>query len=148
MMKTGQRFTAAEFRNNPALLKQARLSTSAKSQNKNEESEKKRSKYGAKKVTIDGIVFDSKLEGKRYTVLKILEKSGEISDLELQVKYDLSFNGVHICNYYADFVYQENGKKVVEDAKGMRTKEYNLKKKMMKAVHGIDIFESNIKHTK
>ncbi|WP_425263805.1 DUF1064 domain-containing protein [Vibrio owensii] len=146
-----QRMTAAEFRSNPKLLKSARMATSGKQKKTTDSAEKPkktRGKYNAQKTEIDGIVFDSKLEGNRYSTLKVLEMAGEISDLRLQVEYPLSINEVLICKYYADFVYFQNGEEVVEDAKGMRTKEYILKRKMMKAIYGIDIFESNIKHAK
>lgn len=144
------RMTAAEFRSNPKLLQAARMATSGKNAKSKEAKEKTktRGKYNAQKTEVDGIVFDSKLEAQRYSTLKILEKAGEISNLRMQVEYPLEVNGMLICKYYADFVYIQGEKEIVEDAKGMRTKEYILKRKMMKAIFGIDIFESNIKHTK
>lgn len=103
----------------------------------------KRSKYGNKKIEIDGHVFDSKREADRYAELKILERAREISDLKIQKSYDLFVNGLKISRYVADFFYIDNrtGTKVVEDAKGYLTREYVMKKKLMKAVHGIDIVE-------
>lgn len=97
----------------------------------------KQSKYKNKKVTINGIKFDSELEGNHYKTL-LLERSGEIKDLRLQVKFELqpSFNknGKHYraINYIADFVYYDVSKEktVVEDTKGYRTEVYKLKKKM------------------
>lgn len=109
---------------------------------KEEEKGKRNGKYNAKKTTVDGIVFDSAWEAKRYSTLKVLEKSGDIQDLELQVAFVLEVNGVKVCTYKADFVYQQNGAQVVEDAKGVKTPEYNLKKKLMKAIHGIEIKET------
>lgn len=103
---------------------------------------KRHGKYNAKKVVIDGIEFDSTWEGKRYSQIKILEKSGEVKDLKLQVPFRLEVNDSLICTYIADFVYLEDGKQVVEDAKGVKTPEYLLKKKLMKAIHGIEIRES------
>ena len=102
----------------------------------------RRSKFNAKKVTIDGIEFDSTFEGERYSILKMLEKGKAIRDLELQVKFPIIINDILICNYIADFVYYENGKRIVEDAKGVKTPEYRLKKKLMKAVNNIDILET------
>jgi hypothetical protein len=101
----------------------------------------KRSKYGAKKTEIDGIRFDSKLEAKRYSILKIARDAGHLT-FEMQVRYDLHVNGDHICFYKADFVVTyPAGRVVVEDCKGVKTPVYKLKKKMMKAIHGIEIVE-------
>ena len=96
------------------------------------------SKYGSKKVVIDGITFDSKREGNRYVELKLLERCGKIKDLKLQPKFELqpSFkkNGrtIRAITYVADFTYfdLETMRNVVEDVKGFKTKEYILKKKM------------------
>ena len=101
-----------------------------------------RTKYNAKKVTIDGIIFDSKAEAKRYKVLKILERAGEIQNLELQPRYDLIINEIKVGFYKADFRYTEKGKLIIEDVKGMKTPIYNNKKKMIKAIYGIDILET------
>lgn len=101
----------------------------------------KRSKYGAKRQTVDGIGFDSKREASRYADLKLLLKAECISELKLHPWFDLFVNGVKICSYEADFSYLRDGKLVVEDAKGVRTKEYVIKKKLMEAVHGIKIQE-------
>lgn len=108
----------------------------------------KRSKYGAKKTVVDGITFDSQAEATRYSVLKIVQASGLITDLRLQVPYQITVNGKKVCRYVADFVYSENGKEVVEDVKGMKTPVYNLKKKLMEAVFGVVIFESGLKKKK
>jgi hypothetical protein len=102
-----------------------------------------RNKYGAIKTTVDGIKFDSKKEAARYGVLKLCEKAGSISNLSLQPKFDLIVNGTKIGFYKADFKYNNlNGKEVIEDVKGMKTPVYNLKKKLIKAIYGIDIFET------
>ena len=119
-------------------------------------------KYGNKKITFDGITFDSRKEYNRYRELLLLEKAGAIQDLQLQVKFELipaqyeiveryGKNGQRLkdgrkciekeCAYIADFVYFENGVKVVEDTKGMRTKEYIIKRKLMLYIHGIKIRE-------
>lgn len=114
----------------------------------------KKAKYNNQETIVDGITFPSKHEAHRYGILKIRESIGEISDLQLQVKYPLRVTG-YIVNgeivlvkrppieeYIADFVYMENGIKVVEDAKGMKTREYKRKKELMKLVYEITIKES------
>lgn len=103
-----------------------------------------KNKFRAIKTEIDGIVFDSKKESKTYLELKILEKAKLIKNIQLQVPYLIEINGMKICKYVADFVYIDckTGKTVVHDAKGMKTPVYNIKKKLMKAVLGIDILES------
>lgn len=121
-------------------------------------------KYNNKKITIDGIKFDSKKEATRYKELKILEKAGIIHDLKRQVKYVLipaqygRTDEVYIkgnnkgkpkkgqliereCAYYADFVYVQDGETIVEDTKGMRTPEYIIKRKLMLYIHKIKIKE-------
>lgn len=100
-------------------------------------------KYGNKKTVVDGVTFSSKREAARYGVLKLLERNGEIRALELQPPYRLEVNGTLVCKYVADFRYVDlrTGETVVEDAKGFKTREYNLKKKLVKAVHGIEIRE-------
>lgn len=86
--------------------------------------------------TYDGIVFDSKKEMKRYLVLKLLEKNGEIQNLELQPVIELqeSFRykgkAIRAIQYKADFKYNEGVLTVIEDVKGMKTKEYIIKKKL------------------
>src|SRR5438128_101973 len=77
-----------------------------------------RSKYGNKRTEVGDLKFDSKKEATRYKHLKILEDSGYIKDLRLQVPYPILVNTVKICDYIADFVYYENGMLIVEDAKG------------------------------
>lgn len=105
-------------------------------------------KYGNRKVTRDGITFDSIRECQRYFELKLMQRAGVISDLRLQVPYELipaqRIDGKVVeraVNYIADFVYTENGETIVEDAKGCRTKEYILKRKLMLWRHGIQIRE-------
>jgi hypothetical protein len=121
-------------------------------------------KYHNKKITIDGVTSDSKKEARRFQELKILEKAGQISKLERQVKFTLipaqrepDIIGARggrkpgklierECAYFADFAYiekQENGEKVVvvEDTKGMKTPEYIIKRKLMLYRFGIRIRE-------
>lgn len=100
-------------------------------------------KFGAQSVVIDGERFDSRWEGERWNQLRLAVRAGLITDLRRQVSYELAVNGVKICSYRADFVYRdETGKEVVEDAKGHRTREYLIKKALMRAIHGIEIFET------
>lgn len=101
-----------------------------------------RAKYRNKKTTINGKTFDSKLEASRYVQLVRLQEGGVISNLKCQVRFALEINNSLICHYIADFTYRDaEFKEVVEDAKGVRTKDYVLKKKLMRAIHGIDIKE-------
>ena len=109
----------------------------------------KMNKYRSQKVTINGEAFDSKREAARYQVLLMLQRTGVISDLQRQVKYVLipaqRINGKVVereCAYKADFVYTQDGVAVVEDAKGMRTKDYIIKRKLMLEKYGIRIFET------
>ena len=94
------------------------------------------SKYKNKKVQIDMYVFDSIAESRRYKELALLEKAGEIENLQLQPKFLLqdSFkkNGktYRKIEYIADFMYEEKGKVIVEDVKGMETKEFKIKRKL------------------
>jgi hypothetical protein len=100
-------------------------------------------KYHAIRTEVDGIVFPSRKEARRYQELQLAEKAGVISGLERQVKYPLTINGVKVADYICDFRYRERGVGVVvEDTKGMRTPVYRLKKKIMKALYDIDILET------
>lgn len=119
-------------------------------------------KYYNKKCTVNGIIFDSRKEARRYQELLLLQRAGVIKSLQRQVKYVLipaqyeSFerygkNGQELtpgkkliereCAYVADFVYVEDGKTVIEDTKGMKTKDYIIKRKLMLYTHGIRIRE-------
>jgi Protein of unknown function (DUF1064) len=91
---------------------------------------------------VDG--FDSKREAQRAADLELLQKIGEISNLEFQVRYEIvpKQEGEKPAHYVADFRYQDKaGNLVIEDAKGHRTREYILKRKLMLWVHGIRIVE-------
>jgi len=100
----------------------------------------RRNKYGVspkKERTYNGIVFDSKAEMRRYKELELLEKAGKIRDLQLQESWVLqepfTYQGkkYRAIHYIADFsYYDENGNYVVEDVKGRKTKEYQIKKKL------------------
>ena len=99
-------------------------------------------KYKNRKTKVDNIVFASAKESRRYLELKLLQKAGEISDLRLQTRLPIVVNGKKVCDYLCDFSYMENGKFVFEDVKGVRTALYQLKKKLVKAVHNIDLLET------
>ena len=123
----------------------------------------KGSKYHAQKIEIDGEVFDSRKEARRWRELCLMEKAGEIRGLQRQVKYliipearEPDTKGprggtrrgrlIESAVYYvADFVYIERDnpdETVVEDVKGFRTKEYILKRKLMLFRYGIRIRET------
>lgn len=107
---------------------------------------KKKSKYNNKKVKLeDGTTFDSKDEYIRWKTLCILQDKGFIQNLDRQVDFDLlpAFKGVQrAMKYVADFTYTENGKLVVEDAKGFKTEGYKIKKKLMYYFHRVIIKET------
>lgn len=119
-------------------------------------------KYKNKKVTVNGITFDSHKEARRYGELRLLERSGAITNLARQVEYELipvqkqtteytdkkgktrhkTVVLERAVKYIADFVYfNKNGDIVVEDAKGVRTKEYVIKRKLMLYMYGIKVSE-------
>ena len=93
--------------------------------------------------------FDSQKEFNRYAELALMQRAGKISDLQRQVRFELIpaqyKDGKCIyrsCTYVADFVYMENGEKVVEDSKGFKTPEYIIKKKLMFQRYGILVKET------
>lgn len=122
-------------------------------------------KYHSRKITRDGLTFDSAKEYRRYKELQALAAAGVITDLQRQVRYVLipaqreastetftrgprkgqSKPGRLLekeCAYIADFSYKtRNGAEVVEDTKGMRTKDYVIKRKLMLYLRGIRIME-------
>ena len=101
-------------------------------------------KYRAIKTTIDGVTFASRREAEYCQGLKCLERNDEIRDLKFQVPFELTVNGFKICKYIADATFYEvsDGSFHVIDVKGFITKEYRLKKKLMKAIFNIDIEET------
>ena len=99
-------------------------------------------KYNAVRTKLDGYTFASKREAVRYGELKLALQAKAISDLNLQVPYSIEIGGKHICKYIADFVYTENGQRVVEDCKGFRTDVYKLKKKLVEATYNVTIRET------
>lgn len=107
-------------------------------------------KYHAKKIFADGQSFDSRKEYRRWCELKLVERAGEIGNLQRQVRFHLlpaqydERTGKCIeraVDYIADFVYETDGFLVVEDVKGLKTRDYVLKRKMMLYMHGIRIQE-------
>lgn len=104
----------------------------------------KRPKYNNKKTQVGSLTFDSKAEADAYILLKMAEERGAISDLKTkcpECRFKLHVNGILVATYVADFVYTDNGERVVADKKGYRTDVYKLKKKLMKAILGIEILE-------
>lgn len=104
-------------------------------------------KFNAKKITIDGHVFDSLKEGRRYQELKLLERCKKIHSLVLQPRYDIIMNGTRVAFYKADFKYfdvDDNCEKT-EDVKGLKKgaayQLFKLKKKLVEACYGIEIIE-------
>ena len=107
-------------------------------------------KYRNKPTFVDGIRFASKKEARRYQELKLLEKAGEISDLELQPRFEFPINGEPLkyssgrkVTYFADFsyleLYSKTTQNTIEDTKGFVTPVFKLKAALMKAVHGITV---------
>lgn len=96
----------------------------------------RRNKHGNKKVFYDGIMFASKLECHRYQELKLLEKAKMIEDLRLQVRLEIvpKQKGERNVAYVADFMYFDKtaNKCIIEDAKGYKTKDYVIKRKLVK----------------
>lgn len=109
--------------------------------------DKPRSKYGNRKTEVDGVVFDSKAEADRWLELKLLHRAGRISCLIRQPEFPITVNGCTVARYIADFEYRDlDGKRIVEDLKGgakggTRTAVYRLKRKLVAAIHGIEITE-------
>ena len=106
----------------------------------------KKSKCRNIKNVLDGYKFDSLKEARRYSELKLLQRAGEITDLEVQPSFELKVNHTLICKYIADFSYY-NGigvpYLVVEDVKGRKSggpwAHFRIKAKLMDAIHGIDV---------
>lgn len=97
-----------------------------------------KNKFHAQKTTVNGVVYDSKKEAKRAVELQYLEKIGQIQDLRQQVEFVLQDGFVNnegkkirAIVYVGDFCYTQDGVKIIEDAKGFRTKEYSIKKKLL-----------------
>ena len=104
----------------------------------------KQNKYHNEKTKVGNITFDSKHEADRYFSLRLLERAGQIKNLQRQVKYEIVPKSEYgrALYYVADFVYEENGNTTVEDAKGVRTDVYRLKKRLLAERYGIIIKET------
>ena len=104
------------------------------------------SKYHNRRVTVDGISFQSVKEASRWQELRMLERAGEITGLVRQQKIELipKTKLYRACYYVCDFIYfdKRENKTIYEDVKGVRTKEYLLKRKLMYWRHGIEIKET------
>lgn len=100
-------------------------------------------KYHNQPCWVDGHWFASKKEANRYGDLKVLLLAKKIKDLQLQPRFTLRVNEVVVCVYVGDFSYtvRKTGQQVLEDVKGVRTQVYNIKKRLLEAVHGIQITE-------
>jgi hypothetical protein len=94
-------------------------------------------------TVLDGARFASKREARRYRELQLLATAGHIGGIELQPAYSVEVAGRHVCTYLADFRYVDlvSGELVVEDAKGLKTPVYRLKKKLVEALYPIVIRE-------
>ena len=100
-------------------------------------------KYGNQKTIVDGIEFDSILEAARYRQLRLMEKADIISDLKLQVEFQIIQGWVNPDTgekikgtmYIADFMYcdKEQNKVIVEDTKGMETESFKIKWKLVQS---------------
>jgi hypothetical protein len=91
---------------------------------------------------MEGIRFASRKEAKKYKELSLMVKAGMLVRVDRQVRYPLIVNGDKICVYIADFItYDFEGNRKVIDIKGFLTPVYKIKKKLMKAIYGIDIIE-------
>ena len=108
--------------------------------------EKKPSKFRNKKTEVEGIKFDSLKEANRFRFLRQQQIEGRIKGLKLQHKFEFVVNGERVCSYIADFTYTSNEVGfIVEDVKSEFTRRqpvYRIKKKLMKAVFGIEILET------
>lgn len=98
---------------------------------------RKVNKYHAKKTERDGILFDSRKEADRYAELVLMKRAGIIHGLELQKKFELipKQKDERSVVYRADFTYIRDGVVTVEDVKGVRTKDYILKRKLFKFLY-------------
>lgn len=94
----------------------------------------KPTKYRARKVTVDGVTFDSKLEASHWGALKLLERAGQIRNLERQLTIPLVVNGTKVCALRPDFAFFQDNRRVYADAKGFETRDFKIKWKLAKAL--------------
>jgi len=97
------------------------------------------SKYHNRRVAYDGYVFDSMAEMHRYQQLVAAQEDGRISDLQVHPRFevleefeDAQGTKVRPITYMADFSYRQDGRTIVEDVKGVETKEFKLKEKLFR----------------
>lgn len=104
--------------------------------------EKRKNKYNNKQIKVNGILYHSKNEYARECILRTQQKAGIIKDLKRQIEFSLDVDGVHICNYVADWSYTvtKGNIPVVEDFKGVITDVFRIKSNLMKACHGIEVW--------
>ena len=101
-------------------------------------------KYNNRRIVTEDGRFDSQKELRRWQELKLLERAGQIKDLQRQVDFELvpKSLGMRAIVYRADFVYTERGERVVEDVKGYRDRVYKLKRRLMHWLHKVEIRET------
>ncbi len=92
-------------------------------------------KYGNKRVREDGHTFGSQAEYARYKELRLLQRAGQITALEVHPRYPLEVNGRRITVYEADFSFRENGRLVVTDTKGVETPAFKIKAELFRALY-------------
>ena len=92
-------------------------------------------KYKSKPSVVDGILFPSFAEGKRYSELKVLAAAGVINELRRQPRYPLYVNGILLRTYVADFEYREGTTRVTEDVKGFPTPESLIKMDLFRILY-------------
>lgn len=100
-------------------------------------------KYHAIPTEVDGVKFASRMEARRYRELLLLQRGGMIRQLTLHPRFPLVVNGIKVGTYVGDFEYLDvlSGLRTVEDAKGVVTPVYRLKRKLVQALYGIEIKE-------
>jgi hypothetical protein len=107
--------------------------------------QRKVSKYHNHETLYQGIQFDSRREASRYQELLWMQRAGLICKIELQPRYDLVVNAQKLGFYRADFRYEmvSSGQVITEDVKSVATKTavYSLKKKLVKALYGVEVVE-------
>ena len=107
------------------------------------------SKYRNTRCTVDGQTYRSQREATRHRSLLLMQRSGLIAELQREVPFVLApavrftdRRATPALRYFADFVYTQDGQRVVEDCKGLRTEGYRIKRHLMLALHGIEILET------
>ncbi|MFZ2982000.1 MAG: DUF1064 domain-containing protein [Sphingobium sp.] len=132
----------------PRVSGEAAGSSAAAAAGGNVKAARGRSKYKNAITVVDGITFHSRAEARRWSALRLMERAGEIRDIEMQVEYLLipsqkkpGGGTERAIKYVCDFEYVRDGKRVIEDVKGMRTPDYIIKRKLMLHIFGIEVVE-------